>query len=231
MRIEKYLVLCGIGSRKSIKLAIKNGEIKVNDTVIYDEAVQIDENIDIVKYKDNITRKKEYKYYLFHKISGYITATKDDNFKTIYDILPSYIDRNSIFPVGRLDKDTEGLLILTNDGDLNYKLTHPKEKIEKVYYIELDRTISDDDIKKLLSGVTLDTGYFTSAKDIQYISDKSINLTITEGKFHQVKKMIKAINNKVIYLKRIKFGNLELSNLPAGEVLEISKSDILFGVE
>lgn len=229
MRLEKYLVLCGIGSRKTIKLAIQNGEIKVNNITVYSEAIQIDEKNDIISYKDKITTEKEYKYYIFHKASGYITATKDEKLKTIYDILPSYIDKNSIFPVGRLDKDTEGLLLLTNDGNLNYKLTHPKEKIEKIYYTELERPISNDDIEKLLSGVTLDTGYFTSAKNVEYISSNSINLTITEGKFHQVKKMIKAINNKVLYLKRIKFGNLELSNLPIGEVLEISKSDIVFG--
>lgn len=226
MRIEKYLVLCGIASRKKIKKFISDGLISINGNIIFDDSLDINPESDTILYNGNKTKLKKLKYYIFYKISGYITAMEDKIYPTVADLLPSHIDKNSVFPVGRLDKDTEGLLIFTNDGDLNYKLTHPDKKIEKKYFVKLDRTISLEDIKILESGVILDTNYKTLPSKVEKIDDKTIYLTITEGKFHQIKKMIKAIKNKVTYLKRVEFANLTLKNLSPGEIKEIKREDI-----
>lgn len=226
MRIEKYLVLCGIASRKKIKKYISEGLVSVNEIQIFDDSLDIDPEKDIVLYNNNPVKLKELKYYIFYKIAGYITAMEDEKFPTVADLLPEYVDKNSVFPVGRLDKDTEGLLIFTNDGDLNYKLTHPDKKVEKKYFVKLDRPISLEDIKMLESGVTLDTNYKALPGKVEQIDETSIYLTITEGKFHQVKKMIKAIKNKVIYLKRVEFANLTLKDLRPGEIREIKREEI-----
>ncbi|MGL5904868.1 MAG: pseudouridine synthase, partial [Cetobacterium sp.] len=137
-----------------------------------------------------------------------------------------YINKNAVSPVGRLDKDTEGLLLFTSDGDLNHAMAHPDRNMEKTYYVELDREISEEDILALETGVKLDTDYTSLPSKVQYISPKSIYLTITEGKYHQVKKMLKAVKNKVTYLKRVTFGNLTLEGMSPGEVKEIFRKDI-----
>lgn len=225
MRIEKYLVLCGIASRKKIKKYILEGLISVNGKQVYDDSLDINPENDVILYNNKLVKVKEFKYYIFYKIAGYITAMEDKNLPTVVDLLPEYIDKNSIFPVGRLDRDTEGLLIFTNDGDLNYKLTHPNKKIEKKYFVKLDREITDEGIKMLESGVTLDTNYNALPGKVEKIDSTSIYLTITEGKFHQVKKMIKAIKNKVIYLKRVQFANITLKDLKPGEIREIKREE------
>ncbi|MFK4785398.1 pseudouridine synthase [Fusobacterium sp. MFO224] len=226
-RLEKYLVECGIGTRREIKKYVHEGKIKLNYKIILDESIHIREEIDIITFNDIKLTKKKLKYYMLNKISGYITAMKDeDGKKTVKDLLPSSLDTKGIFPVGRLDKDTEGLLIFTNDGDLSKLILSPENDCEKIYYVELDREIKESDIERLENNIKIDNHVCKSAK-VHKISSKSINLTITEGKFHQVKKMIKAIDNKVNYLKRIKINNLALGDLKLGEIREIKRQDIL----
>ena len=162
-----------------------------------------------------------------YKVSGYITAMEDENKKTVAELLPDYVDKNSVFPVGRLDRDTEGLLLFTSDGDLSHAMAHPDNDMKKTYYVELDKEISQDDILALEQGVTLDTNYNALPGEVEFLDSKSIHLTITEGKYHQVKKMLKAVKNKVTYLKRVKFGNLTLENMSPGEVKEIKREDII----
>ncbi len=227
LRLEKYLAQCGVASRKKIKKRIKEGLVTINGVVEYNDGVHIDIENDKVLYEGIEPKKKEFCYYLMYKVAGYLTAMEDANRKTVVELLPDYVDKRCVFPVGRLDKDTEGLLVFTNDGELNQLMTHPDKEMTKTYYVELDREINEEDIKKLEEGVTLDTDYKTLPSKVEFITSKSINLTITEGKFHQVKKMLKAVKNKVIYLKRIRFGNLDLGDMKPGEVREIKKEDII----
>lgn len=227
MRLEKYLVQCGVASRKKIKAAIAQGRVTINGNIEVNDATDVEWGEDIITFDGLIPEKKQLKYYIMYKVSGYITAMEDENKKTVAELLPEYIDKNSVFPVGRLDRDTEGVLLFTSDGDLSHAMAHPDRNMEKTYYVELDKEISQEDIIALEQGVVLDTDYTALPSKVEYLSPKSIHLTITEGKYHQVKKMLKAVKNKVIYLKRVKFGNLNLDGMIPGEVKEIKREDII----
>lgn len=226
MRLDKYLVECGIGSRKEVKKIIDNKLVSVNDKIISSSKENVDEEKDTVKYKNEIIKYKKFRYYILNKKSGYITAVDDPRDKTVMDLLPEWVIRKDLAPVGRLDKDTEGLLLLTNDGQLNHRLLSPKSHVDKTYYAELEKNISEDDLEKLRNGVDIG-GYITMPALAEKIEDKKIHLTIKEGKFHQVKKMLEAVENKVVYLKRISFGNLKLNDMELGEVREVNLEDII----
>ena len=226
MRLDKYLVECGIGSRKEVKKIIDGKLVSVNDKIISSPKENIDEEKDIVKYRDEIIKYKKFRYYILNKKSGYITAVDDPRDKTVMDLLPEWVIKKDLAPVGRLDKDTEGLLLLTNDGQLNHRLLSPKSHVDKTYYAELEKNISEDDLEKLRNGVDIG-GYMTMPALAEKIEDKKIHLTIKEGKFHQVKKMLEAVENKVVYLKRISFGNLKLNDMELGEVREVNLEDIV----
>ena len=226
MRLDKYLVECGIGSRKEVKKIIDGKLVSVNDKIISSPKENIDEEKDIVKYKDEIIKYKKFRYYILNKKGGYITAVDDPKDKTVMDLLPEWVIKKDLAPVGRLDKDTEGLLLLTNDGQLNHRLLSPKSHVDKTYYAELEKNISEDDLEKLRNGVDIG-GYMTMPALAEKIEDKKIHLTIKEGKFHQVKKMLEAVGNKVVYLKRISFGNLKLNDMELGEVREVNLEDIV----
>lgn len=226
MRLDKYLVECGIGSRKEVKKIIDGKLVSVNDKIISSPKENVDEEKDIVKYKNEIIKYKKFRYYILNKKSGYITAVDDPRDKTVMDLLPEWVIKKDLAPVGRLDKDTEGLLLLTNDGQLNHRLLSPKSHVDKTYYAELEKNISEDDLEKLRNGVDIG-GYMTMPALAEKIEDKKIHLTIKEGKFHQVKKMLEAVENKVVYLKRISFGNLKLNDMELGEVREVNLEDII----
>ena len=187
MRLDKYLVECGIGSRKEVKKIIDNKLVSVNDKIISSSKENVDEENDIVKYRDEIIKYKKFRYYILNKKGGYITAVDDPKDKTVMDLLPEWVIKKDLAPVGRLDKDTEGLLLLTNDGQLNHRLLSPKSHVDKTYYAELEKDISEDDLEKLRNGVDIG-GYITMPALAEKIDDKKIHLTIKEGKFHQVKK-------------------------------------------
>ncbi|WP_288876520.1 pseudouridine synthase [uncultured Fusobacterium sp.] len=226
MRLDKFLVECGIGSRSEVKKIIDQREIKVNDIIVTSPKTNINEISDNVTYNDNKLEYKEFRYYILNKKAGYITAVEDPNEKTVMELLPSWVIKKDLAPVGRLDKDTEGLLLLTNDGKLNHKLLAPKSHVNKTYYVELQESISESDLKKLENGVDIG-GYTTMPAQVEKIDNFKIYLTIKEGKFHQVKKMLEAVQNKVIYLKRVKFGKLELNSLELGEVKEVKLDEIV----
>ena len=226
MRLDKYLVECGIGSRKEVKKIIDGKLVSVNDKIISSSKENVDEEKDVVKYRDEIIKYKRFRYYILNKKSGYITAVDDPRDKTVMDLLPEWVIKKALAPVGRLDKDTEGLLLLTNDGQLNHRLLSPKSHVDKTYYAELENNISEDDLEKLRNGVDIG-GYITMPARAEKIEDKKIHLTIKEGKFHQVKKMLEAVGNKVVYLKRISFGNLKLNDMELGEVREVNIEDII----
>ena len=160
MRLDKYLVECGIGSRKEVKKIIDGKLVSVNDKIISSSKENVDEEKDVVKYRDEIIKYKKFRYYILNKKSGYITAVDDPRDKTVMDLLPEWVIRKDLAPVGRLDKDTEGLLLLTNDGQLNHRLLSPKSHVDKTYYAELEKNISEDDLEKLRNGVDIG-GYMT----------------------------------------------------------------------
>lgn len=226
MRLEKYLVQCGLGSRREIKEFVSSGKIKVNNEIVFDEGIAIDEINDYITFNDSKVKKKTLKYYILYKKAGYVTSASDDNNPVVNDLLPNWIDKKALFPVGRLDKDTEGLLLFTNDGELNYKMTHPEKKFNKKYYAKLRKEISSDDIKKIEDGIDIGSHTCLPSK-IEIIDETSVYITIFEGKYHQVKRMFKAVNNKVVYLKRVEFGNLNLNGMNLGDVREIKREDIL----
>ena len=186
----------------------------------------IKENEDRVEYNNRVLEYSKFRYYIMNKKAGYITAVEDPREKTVMELLPDWVIKKELAPVGRLDKDTEGLLLLTNDGQLNHKLLAPKSHVEKTYYAELEKDISSEDIEKLENGVDIG-GYITMPAKAEIVGEKKIHLTIKEGKFHQVKKMLEAVDNKVIYLKRISFGKLLLNDMELGEVREVKVEDII----
>ena len=226
MRLDKFLTECGLGSRREVKNLIDSKKISVNGNFKISSKDNIDENKDIIKYEDNVLSYKEFRYYILNKKSGYVTAVEDPRDKTVMDLLPNWVIKKDLAPVGRLDKDTEGLLLLTNDGQLNHKLLSPKSHVDKTYIAHTEEDFGEDDLEKLRNGVDIG-GYITMPAEAKKIDEKILSLTIREGKFHQVKKMVEAIDNKVIYLKRISFGKLVLEDMELGEVKEINLEDII----
>lgn len=226
MRLDKYLVECGIGSRKEVKNIISSKAVTINDKTAVSPKENVDEEKDTVKFKGEIIKYKKFRYYILNKKSGYITAVDDPRDKTVMELLPEWVIQKDLAPVGRLDKDTEGLLLLTNDGQLNHKLLSPKSHVEKIYYADLEKDISEEELEELRKGVDIG-GYTTMPAKAERPQEKQILLTIKEGKFHQVKKMLEAVNNKVVYLKRISFGKLQLGDLALGEVREVNLEDII----
>lgn len=226
MRLDKFLVECGVGSRSEVKKYITSGKIKLNGVVCKDNNKNIKEKEDCIEYLDRKLEYKEFRYYILYKVDGYITATEDKKEKTVMELLPEWVNKKDLFPVGRLDKDTEGLLLFTNDGKLAHELTSPKKHVDKIYRVILEKDISQEDIENLEKGVDIG-GYITQPAKVEVVNSKEILLTISEGKFHQVKKMLIAVNNKVEYLKRESFGKLILGDMQPREVREIEKIDII----
>ena len=226
MRLDKFLVECGIGSRKEVKELIDSGNIVINGVIEKRNNRVINEKTDAVEYGNQKLVYKEFRYYILNKKQGYITAVEDSRDKTVMELLPDWVIKKDLFPVGRLDKDTEGLLLFTNDGKLAHELVSPKKHVDKIYHVELTDDITSEGVKLLEAGVDIG-GYITKEAVVKVINSKLIHLNIQEGKFHQVKKMLHAIGNEVLFLRRISFGKLMLGDLPLGEVIEISLEDIL----
>ena len=226
MRLDKFLANSGIGTRKEVKEIIKNKQIKINDIVAKKIDEKVDEDNDTITYLGNIINYIKYRYIMLHKPKGYISATEDNNHKTVLDLVSDFNTYN-LFPVGRLDIDTEGLLLLTNDGNLAHNLLSPKKHVTKKYYVELEQPIDTLDIEKIENGIELEDGYITKKSKIELLDDKSLNISITEGKFHQIKRMFIAVNNKVSYLKRLEMGTLKLDdNLKLGMYRELTEKEL-----
>ncbi len=226
MRLDKFLTECGVGTRSQVKDIIKRGEITINGKVAKTPKEHIEEESDEVIYKGENLSFKSSRYYALYKVAGYITATEDRRDKTVMELLPEWVNTKKLFPVGRLDKDTEGLLIFTNDGKASHEMLSPKRHVDKTYYVKLLEEIQDDKVKLLERGVDIG-GYVTKPSKVQIINNTEILLTISEGRFHQVKKMMVAVDNKVEYLKRVQFGKLHLGDMKPGEVREVDLADII----
>ncbi len=217
----------GYGSRKDVKTLLKKKRITVNDQMIRKADIQIDPDKDQVKCDDKVIQYQEYIYLMLHKPAGYLSATEDQRQKTVLDLIKKQDKVLSPFPVGRLDKDTEGLLLLTNDGQLAHELLSPKKHVDKTYIARLAKTITDNDIKQFAEGVMLEDGYVTKPARLKAVEDKMVEITITEGKFHQIKRMFEAVDNSVLYLKRLSMGSLQLDEkLNLGEYRELTTEEV-----
>lgn len=226
MRLDKFLCDLQYGTRSSIKKDIKNGLAAVNGTVIRKPECQVDENRDEIRYCGKCCVYRKYVYYMLHKPSGTVSATEDRRDKTVVSLLKD-TGRNDLFPVGRLDKDTEGLLLMTNDGPLAHELLSPGRHVEKVYECTLADSITEKQKQSLEEGVDIGEKRPALPAKVGVLGDKKIALTITEGKFHQVKRMLRAVGNEVLYLKRIRMGPLVLDErLKPGEYRELTEEEI-----
>ena len=244
MRLDKFLANSGIGTRKEVKIILKKGKITVNEKIVKDAKIQIDEIKDNVKIEGEKITYKPFVYIMMNKPS----ATEDCKHKTVIDLLCEKYKNYKVFPVGRLDIDTEGLLLLTNDGVLAHNLLSPKKHVDKKYYVELKEPLTIEKKKILESGIKLEENFVTKKAKIEIIDkdkvkDKNKNknidintntnevnsvfITISEGKFHQVKRMFKFVENEVLYLKRVKMGKLLLpEDLKLGEYRELSEEEM-----
>ena len=226
-RLDKLLSQEGILSRSDTKRAIRKKEIIVNGDFALTSDMKIKED-DIVLYKGERLVFHKFVYLMLNKPKGIISATSDKSQKTVLDIIPKNLYRKDLFPCGRLDKDTEGLLIITNDGESAHRRLSPKSQTEKKYYFKLIKDLDINDLNKLESGVILKDGLKTSPSKILLINEKEGYITITEGKYHEIRRMFASINNTVVELKRISFGNIVLDeSLAPSEVRELTKEEII----
>lgn len=230
MRIDKMLANLGYGSRKEVKMLLKNKAVKVNDVIIKDAKHQVDPEKDVVSLNNEIIEYKEYIYLMMNKPPGIISATEDTREETVVDILQIEDSVYNPFPVGRLDKDTEGLLLLTNDGKLAHRLLSPKKHVPKTYFAVIRGEVGEEDVEAFKKGVVLDDGYLTKPGHLVILKTgdtSDIELTISEGKFHQVKRMFESVGKKVVYLKRVSMGPLKLDEtLELGEYRELTEEEI-----
>lgn len=230
MRIDKLLGNMGFGSRKDVKLLIRKGHVTVNDQVIRNSGTIVDPELDIIFAKNTRVHYQRFIYIMMNKPQGVISATADQYDRTVIDLLSDDLQHFNPFPVGRLDKDTEGLLLLTNDGELAHQLTSPKKDVPKVYYAQINGKVTSEDVEKARQGITLADGYLTNPASIHILKSDSLSeveITITEGKYHQVKRMFAALGKKVTYLKRIQMGELKLDErLPLGSFRALTKEEL-----
>jgi 16S rRNA pseudouridine516 synthase len=229
IRIDKLLSNMGEGSRSDVKKLLKAGAVTVDGKVIKDSAAQVDEMQDICVHGRKIIYK-QFVYIMLNKPQGVVSATEDKNDETVIDLLDKAFKAWDLFPVGRLDKDTEGLLLLTNDGELAHNLLSPKKHIPKTYYATIEGKVTINDLESFKLGVVLDDGYKTLPAELKILKSDTlseIELTIMEGKFHQVKRMFEAVDKKVTYLKRISMGKLKLDEtLVLGDYRELTDEEI-----
>ena len=230
-RLQKVMAEFGIASRRKCEEIIAQGIVKVNGQIITEPGFKVDKLVDIIEVDGKLLKTEEAKrYILLNKPVGYITTAKDQFGRpTVLDLVSEIKER--IFPVGRLDYDTEGLLIMTNDGDLTYKITHPKHNIDKTYEALVNGKVGNNTVELFRNGLHINNYVTSSAKLVikKYISNNTlVEITIHEGKNRQVRKMCQAVNHSVITLKRISIGEIELGDLKVGQYRELTKEEIKY---
>ena len=254
MRLDKFLAQSSIGNRKKVRTYIKEGMVTVNENVITEPAIEINENYDVIKYIGKVVDYVGKVYYMFNKPSGCITATMDTDHKTVFDFFND-VNMNGVFHVGRLDKDTEGLLLLTNDGEFEHKLMYPEKHVEKTYFFWALGSLEEKDKKQLEQGIYIGKGEILTkpakievqkcgmykelknempVDNLENMNSENYNqpvvsgyLTISEGRKHQVKRMLKAVGCYVVYLKRISIGGLILDeSLAKGQYRFLTEVEI-----
>lgn len=235
MRIDKLLAHMGLGTRSEIKKAVKFGKVNVDGQVVKDSGLIVNPDVADVVFDGEPVVYRDVVYFMLNKPQGVISATEDGRERTVIDLLEPQDRLREPFPVGRLDKDTVGLLLLTNDGQLAHELLSPRKHVAKTYEALVLGIVGEEDKQLFAAGVTLDDGYVTMPADLQINGTEqrdndtfsTILLTIMEGKFHQVKRMFEAVGKKVVYLKRVSMGPLKLDeSLPEGSYRELSDEEV-----
>ena len=228
LRLDKYLADAGVGTRSQVKQMIRKGQISINGEPVKKPDQKVDGEKDKIEVMGKEIRYQKYRYLLLHKPSGYVSATEDKKEQTVLSLLPEEL-RKDLFPVGRLDKDTEGLLLLTNDGALAHRLLSPKKHVNKTYYALVQGRVTDEDQAAFLQGVDIGDEKDTLPAQLEILEaaeESRILLTIQEGRFHQVKRMFEARGKKVVYLKRISMGPLALEEgLKPGDYRELTEEE------
>ena len=223
MRLDKFLSEAGVASRKEIKTMIRQGRVKVNGLPAAKAEDKVDEQCDRVFLDGTQVRLRGQVVLMLHKPAGYVTSTEDPRDKTVMELLPP--EYQDLFPVGRLDKDTEGLLLLTNDGDLCHRLTSPKHHVEKEYYARTEGNIDEEDIRAFREGIVLRDGTVCRSAELKKEEDGCI-VILREGKYHQVRRMLASRGKPVIYLRRHREGNLVLGDLEIGKYRLLSLEEM-----
>ena len=240
MRLDKFLAHSGIGTRSEVKTILKKGQVSVNGAVIKDAGFDVNEASDKVVCRGEEIGYRKHICYALNKPAGYVCSTSDEDGESVYKLLPEEF-RNRIQAVGRLDKDTTGLLIFTDNGDWAHKVLSPNHHVAKTYEVTCEKEITDEDIAKLEAGISIGDGETAAPARVERVgtesfagtdridSGKRILLTIEEGKYHQIKRMMRSTANKVIGLKRISFGNISLDdlNISEGTGIILNESDVL----
>ncbi len=222
MRLDKYLADMKAGTRSEVKKIIRKGLVTVNGNTVRDSAFRVNET-DIVVYDGETIRYVTYEYYVLNKPQGYVCANEDRHYPTVFELIDSR--RKDLFTVGRLDADTEGLLLVSNDGVLAHELLSPKKHVEKTYYAETDLPVPEEAVSLFEKGIDLGD-FVTKPAKLVILDEHSCHITVTEGKFHQVRRMFEAVGTPVTYLKRISFGPLTLDDLPLGEYRELTEEEV-----
>ena len=230
-RLDKVISNLGYGSRKEVKALCKKGFVEVDGVIVKDSSVSIDTKKSIISINGEELRYRKYIYLMMNKPDGVISATYDNREETVIDLLEVEHQVFEPFPVGRLDKDTVGLLLLTNDGELNHRLISPKWHVDKVYFAKIDKKVTEEDVEAFKKGIKLDDGYVCKEGKLEILSasdeGSEVRVTIQEGKYHQVKRMFEALDKKVVYLQRIEFGGLILDEeLEEGEYRELTEEEL-----
>lgn len=236
MRLDKLLAHTGFGTRKEVKKIIRDGYVQVNDEVIKNSSIKVNPDVDDVRISGERIYYEEFVYFMLNKPAGVISATEDHIHDTVIDLLEPADSVQEPHPVGRLDIDTEGLLLLTNDGQLTHQLTSPRRGVDKEYYALVSGIVTEDDVKKFKEGVLLkdDVEDFTTLPaELEilevdaYANTSEVHVVIQEGKFHQVKRMFRAVDKKVLYLKRIRMGDLKLDEtLALGSYRRLTEDEL-----
>lgn len=232
IRLDKYLADMGCGTRQEVKKLIRSGQVSVDGAVVKKPETKVEQTLQEVCLNGEKVGYESFEYYMLNKPAGVISATEDRSCQTVVDLIKEK-KRKDLFPVGRLDKDTEGLLLITNDGELAHRLLSPKKHVDKCYFARVSGKVTEDDVRSFENGVnigSLEQPEITMPGKLEIITSDEISqirLTIQEGKFHQVKRMFQAVGKEVIYLKRLRMGTLVLDeNLSIGEYRPLTKEEL-----
>ena len=230
IRLDKYMADMGMGTRSEVKVFIKKGRVSVDDEVVKQAEYKVDIEKQCVTLDGERIGYAQYEYFMLNKPAGYLSATEDGKGATVLDLLPQELQKQGLFPVGRLDKDTEGLLLLTNEGGLAHNLLSPKHHVDKVYYTRVAGKLTKEDCQAFEAGMVLADGLVCQSAGLEILSvgeESEAHVTLREGKFHQVKRMLAARGKPVLYLERVKMGNLTLDpSLSRGKYRFLSDDEV-----
>ena len=226
IRLDKLLADAGLASRRELKAILKTGAVCVNGKPVTDGAAKIDPAADRVTFRGEAVEGPRRVVLMLHKPAGFVTSTEDPRDRTVMELIPEKYRRQSVVPVGRLDKETEGLLLFTNDGDLAHRLISPKRGVEKRYYARHEGTAGEGDIAAFAAGLELRDGTRCLPAVLRPLGPGESEITVTEGKYHQVRRMMAARGLTVTYLRRDREGPLSLADLPLGELRELTEAEI-----